>query len=394
MDKIICDVCGTSYPVTANQCPICGYVRSSNEKTAPESAKYKPPVRGGRFSNSEVKRRKSGGQSSHRYAEKQNGIKGTNLVFGIAALAILALVIFVIYLIVSNLLSAANNPSAPDEDTKSTQATEMNDVLRPCQELHTDSVVIELGAAGAVASVQATPVPADTTDTISYVSMNPAVATVSDTGVVTAVSTGETAITVRCGNATLIITVKCTFTVELPEGSKWSMNRKDITLSKKGETWDLYSKTSTIPKNLITWTSDDESVAKIDGGIVEAVGRGKTTVHGEYNGVKYSCTIRCNVPKEDKPQEETKPEETTPEKKVKISHEDVTLWVDKEAVDKSFSLYLKDADGKKLDVTWKASEEGYVTIEGNLITAVKGGKTITISTTYEGVTYKCVVRVK
>ena len=30
MSKIICDVCGTSYPETATQCPICGCVRSSD----------------------------------------------------------------------------------------------------------------------------------------------------------------------------------------------------------------------------------------------------------------------------------------------------------------------------------------------------------------------------
>ena len=27
MSKIICDICGTSYPETAKQCPICGCVR-------------------------------------------------------------------------------------------------------------------------------------------------------------------------------------------------------------------------------------------------------------------------------------------------------------------------------------------------------------------------------
>ena len=30
MSKIICDICGTSYPETATQCPICGCVRSGD----------------------------------------------------------------------------------------------------------------------------------------------------------------------------------------------------------------------------------------------------------------------------------------------------------------------------------------------------------------------------
>ena len=30
MSKIICDVCGTTYPDSATQCPICGCVRSAD----------------------------------------------------------------------------------------------------------------------------------------------------------------------------------------------------------------------------------------------------------------------------------------------------------------------------------------------------------------------------
>ena len=29
MGKIICDICGTSYPDTAQQCPICGCTREA-----------------------------------------------------------------------------------------------------------------------------------------------------------------------------------------------------------------------------------------------------------------------------------------------------------------------------------------------------------------------------
>ena len=30
MSKVICDICGTSYPDTADRCPICGYSRDLN----------------------------------------------------------------------------------------------------------------------------------------------------------------------------------------------------------------------------------------------------------------------------------------------------------------------------------------------------------------------------
>ena len=68
MSKIICDVCGTSYPETATQCPICGCVRSSDSVTVagdpgdvvaqkPASYAY---VKGGRFSKTNVKKRIAG----------------------------------------------------------------------------------------------------------------------------------------------------------------------------------------------------------------------------------------------------------------------------------------------------------------------------------------------
>ena len=58
MSKIICDVCGTSYPESANQCPICGCVRSgdavtvrgdTNNTEVNTTGNY-THVKGGRFS--------------------------------------------------------------------------------------------------------------------------------------------------------------------------------------------------------------------------------------------------------------------------------------------------------------------------------------------------------
>lgn len=68
MSKIICDVCGTSYPETATQCPICGCVRSSDSVTvagdAGDVTAQKPSsyayVKGGRFSKTNVKKRNAG----------------------------------------------------------------------------------------------------------------------------------------------------------------------------------------------------------------------------------------------------------------------------------------------------------------------------------------------
>lgn len=68
MSKIICDVCGTSYPETSTQCPICGCVRSGDavavagaagDLTAKKPSSY-AYVKGGRFSKTNVKKRNAG----------------------------------------------------------------------------------------------------------------------------------------------------------------------------------------------------------------------------------------------------------------------------------------------------------------------------------------------
>ena len=64
MSKIICDVCGASYPDTAAQCPICGNAKSDAAAAmgtvgTPYDENY-AYVKGGRFSHSNVRKMNSG----------------------------------------------------------------------------------------------------------------------------------------------------------------------------------------------------------------------------------------------------------------------------------------------------------------------------------------------
>ena len=63
MNKIVCDMCGTSYPETASQCPICGNAKSENTVTPADSVSQESGyayVKGGRFSHSNVRKRNNG----------------------------------------------------------------------------------------------------------------------------------------------------------------------------------------------------------------------------------------------------------------------------------------------------------------------------------------------
>ena len=60
MSKIICEICGTSYPETSTQCPICGCVKPMDksvviDKEIQAGSTY-TYVKGGRFSKRNVKK--------------------------------------------------------------------------------------------------------------------------------------------------------------------------------------------------------------------------------------------------------------------------------------------------------------------------------------------------
>ncbi len=407
MNKIVCDVCGTSYPDNANQCPICGYVKPSKAKSVPRDEAY-VYVKGGRFSAANVQKRnlEKGITPSEKPADdKKEEKRGSNLVLGIIAIILLLIMIAVTLFFIVRIVDRFQKddqqtvPTDPIVTTTQTVPTTKDpDVQVPCKSVTADVTSVSFAEIGESKKLSVKLSPENTTDSISFQSADETVATVSGDGAIVAVAAGETKITVICGKAKLEIAVVCSIEDESTQPTETTaeedekeeentiINREDITFSKKDETWDLYNNSTIIPKNKITWTSDDETVATIEDGVITAVGKGKTTVYAEYENDKFSCTVRCNLPEE----EELPSVDTST---LKISSKDVTLKVSGQAHEKTFNLFLQDAAGNKAKVTWTASKDGYVTIEGNKITAVKAIKQLIISTTYEGETYECVVRI-
>lgn len=388
MSKIICEICGTSYPETAAQCPICGCVKpvdtgSAKNKDTKTGEAY-TYVKGGRFSKKNVKKRNAGSPLSPVEIQQPNNDKNekeekSNRILVITIVALLLAIIAVgAYIAVGMFgdvlfpdLTATEEKTEPSDADQASQAPSIEISISP------ESVVLE--SEGQEYRIKVTCTPADTSEVVQYTSDAPEVVTVDKTGKLTAVSEGEATVTVTCGTAKAICTVVCTFpdeTVVLPV-TEFALNKEDFTLSAKGESWVLYD--GEIPVSEITWSSDDEKIATVKDGKVVAVGSGVTKVHAEYDGEKYSCIVRCTF--ED--------EQDVPEgEKLTISKTDVTL-----SVNESFYLTLKDASGKTVDVNWTSSNPGSVEISGNKITGKSTIDYSTVYTTYEGVKYSCIVRV-
>lgn len=74
------------------------------------------------------------------------------------------------------------------------------------------------------------------------------------------------------------------------EGSLF-LKVSSITFSVVGETDDIYL--GVIPKELVTWESDDPSVVSVENGVLTATGVGTTTVRAIYEDRQVECTAGC-----------------------------------------------------------------------------------------------------
>lgn len=411
MSKVICDVCGTTYPETASNCPICGCAKNSAEQTMvdsdPGAEGTYAPVKGGRFSKRNVrKRNKVSTREPVRHEEEDSESVGTNKgLVAVVVVLLLAIIAVLIYIGVRFVLPDSPKPTDPVVPNQTTTAPPLTTAAPtapatvPCTGLKLSSTTVELSVEGGawLLSVETTPV--NTTDKLTFSSSNELVATVSENGNITGVGGGEAIITVKCGEVTAECKVLCTFAepivpttepttvpaVTLPAGFKLELRRTDITISERyPDPVSLYKKTEGVEATDITWTSDDPEIASVDEkGVVSPVGKGNTVIRATIGDQTASCKVIVAF----QPEAEVEPT-------YKISYTDVTI-----EVGATVTLRLTDANGANLTVEWTASEEGFVTIDGNRIVGVACGednkvKSIQVSTTYEGETYSCIVRIK
>lgn len=415
MSKIICEVCGTAYPETASQCPICGCVRPADAQGVRPAVKEAAPggyqqVKGGRYSKSNVRKRNQGKQtpvhskskSTGKTAKKDSG-SNTGLIITIIVL-LLAIIAVITYIVLK--FFAPSKDTTPDTiDTSETIETiETTSATIPCEEILLDVPDMLFESEGEVQAIFAVLSPEDTTDELIYESSDPFVAMVDENGIVTAVAPGEATITVTCGSATAQCRVYCIFAQETTEDTTapvdFRLDRSSITFDSAGASWVIYS--GDIPVNMISWYSDDNSVATINNGKVTAVGNGTTNVYAQYEGTTLSCQIICSFSddgseghagnggvSEDGGDSSSNQDNGQYQLDNLYSQYDTEVTI---SVGESFPLRLVDSNGKAVEATWSVQYSSVCTVSGGNVTAVGSGDTYVIAT-YNGVEYRCLVHV-
>ncbi len=216
---------------------------------------------------------------------------------------------------------------------------------------------------------------AEVTSGMTFTSENPAVATVSASGLVTGVAVGSTSVKVAVGGETLTATVnvgqKYTFTL--------TPNSLDIAAGAKA-TLTLNS-TPALPEGSRphTFTSSDPAVATVNGG------------SGEVTGVaKGTAVITCSVEGQ-----EVKANVTVTEYTVKIGGVEMTDDTTMRVGDEALAIEVTaDPASHAVEATYASSNENAVTIvDGNKLHAVAAGSSI-VTVTVGGREFKTTVTVQ
>ena len=355
MSKIICDVCGTRYPDSAEQCPICGCVHNPGAEQAQEvetvmeeelvtsAAKAE---RGGHFSKANVRKRNRNqpiyeeaeeepvaapaqdGEEEDPFEELEES-KGKggiilNVLLVIVILALLAVSSYIFLKFFMPNFMDKQEPTAPaiveteapteeatEEPTEEVTEAPTEDPNVACEQLSIEVTDITLDEPGAMFLLNVQALPENTTDPIMYISSNEDVATVNEEGRVTAVGEGTVVISIFCGEQQTECNVICNFATETEAPTEEATEapteapgdkRKDVTLGVKSSDLTFRSGgqqatiklTCKLDNDEVTWTSADESIATVDkDGVITRVGAGTTTVTGTYGEQTVEIIVRC-----------------------------------------------------------------------------------------------------
>lgn len=129
--------------------------------------------------------------------------------------------------------------------------------------------------------------PENTTDKLSWRSLNENVATVSAAGKVTAVSAGTAVIEASAGD----ITSRVEVTVTLPEVESVKLDKTSAQLTEGQGVLLKATITPAEAANQLTWSSSDPAVASVSGGQVVAHKAGTATITAAAGGKQATCSV-------------------------------------------------------------------------------------------------------
>ena len=354
MSKIICDICGTTYPDTADCCPICGCSRDAaasllGDDLLMEEVMEEPRTKGGRFSTNKKKKEifdydeansppedepvpEEGNpyEEEEEYEEgpRHNTVAVVLLTVLIAVLLIAAGFLFVRFYLPNMDIGSDKNAQLSTSAPEVPETTgETLEPTIPCQGLTLTSGTPELSKEGQYFLLHVIVTPENTTDQLTFASADESIATVTEDGRITAVGEGETVIYITCGSFQYPCPVVCKFVEETqppetvaptvaetePDADAETTAEENSEESNSGAQKDVVLKLKKtdiklgvyyeyqllldcdLEQNEVEWSSEHPHIATVDeNGVVKAIKYGTTSITAKYGDQEVSCIVRCS----------------------------------------------------------------------------------------------------
>ncbi len=252
------------------------------------------------------------------------------------------------------------------------------------------ATTMELAAAGETAQLTAVVTPDDAYDkTLSWSSSDESVATVTQNGVVTAVSSGTATITAVPAYGD--VSASCSVMVDIPvpttHVSGVTLDKETLTFASAGETGQLSA--TVLPDDAddrsVSWSSTDEHVATVSqDGVVTAVANGSASIVATTTDGGFSATCEVTV---------AIPAPVVHVTGVAIDVAEATLVSEGEGLQLTATVEPDDASDPS--VVWSTSDETVATVsqDGYVIAVANGTAGITATTTDGNLSATCLVRV-
>lgn len=357
MNKIICEICGTTYPDSSECCPICGCSSAAAAEFLGADIQYddiqedisvKPTSFAGpgrkkeifdfdEVNSENVAEDEEDPEEEYDAEEEDSQESPRHNTFVVILLTILIVVLLGVAAFLYLRFFMPNKDK--EEAVPTTAAIQQTEVLAetteptvPCQHMAMiNASVAELNAEGQQFLLHIKVLPENTTDPILYISENESIATVTEDGKITAISEGETVIYISCGEYSIPCPVIVKYveetvppttevvveenssettpdeTVQNEDGTQTDTQgnspalRSDVTLKLKKTDIRLgvyYGVQLELDCDLtpeeVTWSSEHPHIAKVDEqGNVTAVKDGTTSITAKYGDQEVQCIVRC-----------------------------------------------------------------------------------------------------
>ena len=218
---------------------------------------------------------------------------------------------------------------------------------------------------GETLTLKATVSPSNATyDGMTWTSTNPKVASASASGLVTALSEGNTTITVMAGGKTAI----CSITVVKGYVAVTSISLNKTTLELvEDDTETLIATVSPddAADKTVSWTSSNEEIATVKDGTITAVKEGEATIFAKAGEKTASCKVIVS-------------KKVIDVESIELNRNELTIV---EGESETLVATVKPDNATDKTVSWSSADESVAMVSvSGVVTAIKEGETIVTAT--------------